>query len=95
MVSTRLIRRLSAFVISRSQPDGAAANHIVPGLSFAGPSLGFHATRQRGSHIRFEHADGRKTAIPDHGIKDVPVGLMNKIIRHDLQMDIDGFFRKD
>lgn len=58
-------------------------------------SLGFQATRQRGSHIRFEHADGRKTTIPDHGSKDVPVGLMNKIIRHDLQMDIDGFFRED
>lgn len=51
-------------------------------------SLGFQPTRQRGSHIRFEHADGRKTTIPDHGSKDVPVGLMGKIIRHDLKMDL-------
>ena len=56
-------------------------------------SLGFAAVRQKGSHIRFEHADGRKTTVPDHGGKDVPIGLMNKIIRHDLEMDVDAFFR--
>jgi hypothetical protein len=51
--------------------------------------------RQKGSHIRFEHADGRKTTIPDHGSEDVPVGLMNKIIRHDLEMSVDDFFAED
>lgn len=54
--------------------------------------LGFIAVRQKGSHIRFEHPDGRKTTVPDHGNKTVPVGLFNKIVKHDLQMDIDDFF---
>lgn len=49
--------------------------------------LGFQRVRQKGSHIRFHHADGRRTTIPDHGNKDVPHGLLNKIIRHDLGMD--------
>jgi hypothetical protein len=51
--------------------------------------------RRQGSHIRFEHADGRRTTIPDHGGKDGPVGLMNKIIRHDLEMSVDDFFAED
>ena len=54
--------------------------------------LGFQAVRQKGSHIRFTHADGRRTTIPDHGNKDVPKGLLLKIIRIDLEMDIDSFF---
>ncbi len=56
--------------------------------------LGFIPVRQKGSHIRFEHEDGRKTTVPDHGSKDVPVGLMNKIIRHDLEMDIADFLEE-
>ena len=43
--------------------------------------LGFVKVRQKGSHIRFVHPDGRKTTIPDHGNKDVPDGLLAKIIR--------------
>ncbi len=31
--------------------------------------LGFEAIRQKGSHIRFIHPDGRKTVVPDHGSK--------------------------
>lgn len=56
--------------------------------------LGFQRTRQKGSHIRFIHPDGRKTTIPDHGSKDVPRGLLMKIIRYDLETDIDEFFSK-
>jgi len=55
--------------------------------------LGFQRTRQRGSHIRFVHPDGRKTTIPDHGSKDVPRGLLVKIIRYDLEIEIDEFFQ--
>ena len=54
-------------------------------------SLGFVEVRQKGSHIRFAHEDGRQTTVPDHGSKTMPVGLMNKIIRHDLEMEIDDF----
>ena len=58
-------------------------------------ALGFTDVRQKGSHIRFEHTDGRKTTIPDHDGKDVPVALMNKIIRHDLEMKVDDFFAEE
>jgi len=54
--------------------------------------LGFVSVRQRGSHIRFSHPDGRKTTIPDHGGKDVPHGLLVKIIRYDLKMKPKDFF---
>jgi predicted RNA binding protein YcfA (HicA-like mRNA interferase family) len=55
--------------------------------------LGFQKTRQRGSHIRFVHQDGRKTTVPDHGNRDVPKGLLTKIIRHDLDMELEEFFK--
>lgn len=55
-------------------------------------ALGFVTVRQKGSHVRFEHPDGRKTTVPDHGGKDMPWGLMNKIIRQDLEMQVDDFF---
>jgi predicted RNA binding protein YcfA (HicA-like mRNA interferase family) len=51
------------------------------------------SVRQKGSHIRFVHEDGRKTTVPDHGGKDVPLGLFCKIVRFDLEMTVDDFFR--
>jgi len=68
-----------------------------PSLSFRDlirrvEKLGFVPVRQKGSHIRFLHSDGRKTTIPDHGSKDVPHGLLVKIIRHDLKMEPKDFF---
>jgi predicted RNA binding protein YcfA (HicA-like mRNA interferase family) len=71
---------------------------IVPSISFRNliqkvNQLGFEAVRQKGSQIRFVHPDGRKTTIPDHGNKDVPQGLLVKIIRYDLEMKIEDFFR--
>jgi predicted RNA binding protein YcfA (HicA-like mRNA interferase family) len=54
--------------------------------------IGFIKVRQKGSHIRFAHPDGRKITIPDHGSKSVPHGLMIKIIRYDLEMKIEDFF---
>ncbi|WP_045217746.1 type II toxin-antitoxin system HicA family toxin [Desulfonatronovibrio magnus] len=56
--------------------------------------LGFQKVRQKGSHIRYKHADGRMTTIPDHGAKDVPQGLLNKIVRHDLKLSMDHFFNQ-
>jgi predicted RNA binding protein YcfA (HicA-like mRNA interferase family) len=55
--------------------------------------LGFEKVRQRGSHIRYRHPDGRLTTIPDHGHQDVPKGLLFKIIRNDLKMALDDFFK--
>ncbi len=70
----------------------------VPSISFRSliqkvKQLGFEAVRQKGSHIRFVHPDGRKTTIPDHGNKDVPQGLLVKIIHYDLEMKIEDFSR--
>ena len=55
--------------------------------------IGFEKVRQRGSHIRFRHVDGRMLTIPDHGSKDVPKGLLSKIIRYDLEMSTDEFIK--
>jgi len=68
----------------------------IPSISFdrlirAVEKLGFVKVRQRGSHIRFGHPDGRKATVPDHGHRDVPKGLLFKIVRHDLEMSIDAF----
>jgi predicted RNA binding protein YcfA (HicA-like mRNA interferase family) len=49
--------------------------------------------RQRGSHIRFVHDDGRRTTIPDHGQRSVPKGLLLKIVRNDLEMTLSEFLR--
>jgi predicted RNA binding protein YcfA (HicA-like mRNA interferase family) len=57
--------------------------------------LGFEKVRQKGSHIRYAHPGGRKTTIPDHGGKDVPRGLLAKIIRYDLEMTIEDFLKID
>jgi len=44
-------------------------------------SLAFENIRQKGSHIRMEHPDGRKTSIPVHAGEKVGVGLLSKILR--------------
>ena len=43
--------------------------------------LGFEKIRQKGSHVRMEHTDGRKTSIPLHSGEKVGVGLLSKILR--------------
>ena len=45
--------------------------------------MGFYKTRQKGSHIRYVHDDGRKTTVPNHGGQDVPKGLLIKIIKQE------------
>lgn len=55
--------------------------------------LGFELKRQEGSHMFFEHLDGRTTVIPNHGNEDIDRGLLNKIIKHDLQMSREDFMK--
>jgi len=56
-------------------------------------SIGFKVTRQKGSHVRLNHPDGRATTVPVHGKKDdVPKGLMRKIIREDLKFTFEEFY---
>ena len=55
--------------------------------------LGFEFKRQQGSHMFFEHRDGRTTVIPNHPGEDLDRGLMNKIVKHDLQMEREEFLK--
>ena len=42
---------------------------------------GFEIVRQRGSHVRLRHPDGRITTVPVHSGQDVGRGLLRKILR--------------
>ena len=53
--------------------------------------LGFKFIRQEGSHMFFEHSDGRTTVIPNHPGQDISRRLLNKIIKHDLQISREEF----
>lgn len=52
--------------------------------------LGFEQIRQKGSHVRKEHSDGRKTSIPVHAGEKVGTGLLRKILR-DTQIARNAF----
>ena len=52
--------------------------------------LGFEETRQRGSHKRFRHSDGRSTTVPVHGGRDVSPLLLRRIAR-DVGLTIGEF----
>jgi predicted RNA binding protein YcfA (HicA-like mRNA interferase family) len=53
---------------------------------------GFIQTRQRGSHARLVHQDGRKTSVPIHSGENVHLGLLRKILR-DANISPDEFNR--
>lgn len=55
--------------------------------------LGFELKRQEGSHMFFEHADGRTTVVPNHPNEDIDRGLLNKTVKHDLQISRKGFLK--
>ena len=44
-------------------------------------AFGFHEVRQRGSHKRFRHPDGRKVTVPVHGSSDTPPAVLRLIAR--------------
>lgn len=54
-------------------------------------SIGFGVIRTKGSHVRLRSEDGRVTTVPMHENKDIPKGLLRKIIREDLEIDLDEF----
>jgi len=51
---------------------------------------GFQAIRQRGSHVRLRHADGRVVTVPVHVGTDLGRGLLRKILR-DADLSPDEF----
>lgn len=53
-------------------------------------SLGFTPIRQVGSHIFYEHPDGRTTLVSRHDREDVGRGLLRKILR-DIEITPEEF----
>jgi predicted RNA binding protein YcfA (HicA-like mRNA interferase family) len=51
---------------------------------------GFAKARQRGSHVRLRHADGRVVTVPIHAGHVVGRGLLRKILR-DAELSQDDF----
>lgn len=55
--------------------------------------IGFKFKHHRRSHMIYEHEDGRKTTIPHHAGEEIGPGLLNKIIKKDLQITRDEFMK--
>ncbi|WP_420443225.1 type II toxin-antitoxin system HicA family toxin [Candidatus Poriferisodalis sp.] len=53
-------------------------------------ALGFEEVRQRGSHKRFRHPDGRSTTVPMHRGRDLSPILLRSIAR-DAGMTLQEF----
>ena len=53
-------------------------------------ALGFEEVRQRGSHKRFRHPDGRATTVPMHGGRDLSPILLRRIAR-DVGLTVQEF----
>lgn len=51
---------------------------------------GFEAIRQKGSHVRLKHPDGRVVTVPVHPERDIGRGLLRKVIR-DAELTRDEF----
>ena len=54
-------------------------------------ALGFEAVRQRGSHLRLVHPDGRRTMVPMHS-QDLPRGTIRAILQ-DVGISVDEYER--
>jgi predicted RNA binding protein YcfA (HicA-like mRNA interferase family) len=52
--------------------------------------IGFEIVRQRGSHVRFRHADGRTTTVPNHPGRDLAVPLTRAILS-DVKLSTEEF----
>ena len=43
--------------------------------------LGFEKVQGKGSHIRYRHADGRRTVVPVHANEKIGISLLREILR--------------
>lgn len=50
----------------------------------------FQNVRQKGSHVRLKHKDGRVVTIPVHSGKNLGRGLLKKILR-DSELTVEKF----
>jgi predicted RNA binding protein YcfA (HicA-like mRNA interferase family) len=64
-----------------------SANELIKILE----KIGFKLVRQKGSHVFLRHDDGRTTVIPNHPGENIDRGLLNKILRKDIQIDREDF----
>jgi len=55
--------------------------------------LRFELKRQQGSHMFFEHSDGRTTVVPNHPSEDIDRSLLNKIVKHDIKISREEFMK--
>ena len=60
------------------------ANEIIKALE----KIGFQGIRQKGSHLRMKHEDGRVVTIPVHQGKTIGKGLLRKILR-DTELSVE------
>jgi len=49
---------------------------------------GFEVTRQKGSHVRLKHPDGRVITVPIHVGQELGRGLLRKILR-DAELSVE------
>ncbi|MBU2616211.1 MAG: type II toxin-antitoxin system HicA family toxin [Nanoarchaeota archaeon] len=63
------------------------ANELIKILS----KIGFKIMRQSGSHVFLRHDDGRTTVVPNHLGEKLDRGLLNKILRKDIQISREEF----
>ncbi len=62
------------------------SRQVIRALEIAG----YQVVRQRGSHARFRHEDGRVVTVPIHPHQDIGRGLLRKILR-DADLTPDEF----
>ena len=54
---------------------------------------GFIYSHTTGSHMVYNHLDGRRTVVPNHAGEEIGPGLLNKIMKKDLQMTREQFIK--
>jgi len=66
---------------------------VISGKAFFNflQAIGFVVVRINGSHHRLKHPDSRVTTVPIHKNQDLPKGLLRKIIREDLELELGTF----
>jgi predicted RNA binding protein YcfA (HicA-like mRNA interferase family) len=66
---------------------------VISGIAFFNflLAIGFVVVPINGSHHRLKHPDSRVTNVPIHKNQDLPKGLLRKIIREDLELELGTF----
>jgi predicted RNA binding protein YcfA (HicA-like mRNA interferase family) len=55
--------------------------------------IGFEVIRQQGSHMFLKHKDGKTTVVQNHPGEKIDRGLLNKILKKDIQISRQEFER--